>query len=95
MTRPKNHRCVSFSPNIIFFKPKGVPLHDLDEVCLLPDEVEALKLHDVDGLEQIAAAQKMNISQPTFGRILNTAYKKIANAIITGKAIRIEKADES
>ncbi len=83
---------MSFSPNITYFKPKGVPLHDLEEVTLLPDEVEALKLHDVDDLEQIEAAVKMQVSQPTFGRILNTAYKKIANAIITGKAIRIEKS---
>ena len=92
MTRPKNHRCMSFSPNVIYFKPKGVPLHDLEEVTLLPDEIEALKLHDVDDLEQIEAAAKMQISQPTFGRILNKAYKKIANAIITGKAIKIEEA---
>lgn len=83
---------MSFLPNITYFKPKGVPLHDLEEVTLLPDEVEALKLHDVDDLEQIEAAAKMQISQPTFGRILNKAYKKIANAIITGKAIKIEEA---
>lgn len=60
-------------------------------MALLSDELEAIKLHDVDGLEQIDAAKKMNISQPTFGRILNSAYKKIAEAIIKGKAIRIEK----
>lgn len=92
MTRPKNHRCMSFLPNVTYFKPKGVPLSILEEVSLLPDEIEAIKLHDVDGLEQITAAAKMQISQPTFGRILNAAYKKIANAIITGKAIRIEKS---
>ena len=56
-----------------------------------PDELEALKLHDVDDLEQIDAAKKMKISQPTFARILNSAYKKIAEAIIKGKAIRIEE----
>ena len=93
MTRPRTQRHMSFSPNVIYFKPRGIPLHDLEEVCLLSDEVEALKLHDVDNLEQIEAAQRMKISQPTFGRILNAAYKKIANAIITGKAIRIEKND--
>lgn len=63
----------------------------LEEVALLSDELEAIKLHDVDGLEQIDAAKKMNISQPTFGRILNSSYKKISEAIIKGKAIRIEK----
>ncbi len=82
---------MSFSPDVTYFKPKGIPLRVLDEVVLLPDELEALKLHDVDGLEQVEAAAKMQISQPTFGRILNAAYKKVANAVITGKAIRIEK----
>jgi len=65
-------------------------LSELDEVVLLPDELEALKLYEVDGLEQKKAAEKMKISQPTFARILDSANKKIANAIIKGKAIRLE-----
>jgi len=69
-------------------------LSGLDEVVLERDELEALKLHDVDELEQIDAAKKMEISQPTFGRIIDRAYKKIARAIIEGKAIRIEKTLE-
>jgi len=80
-----------FKPNVYYFKPQGIPLRMLEEVVLLSDELEAIKLHDVDGLEQIDAAKKMNISQPTFGRILDSAYKKIAEAIIKGKAIRIER----
>jgi len=60
-------------------------------VILLPDELEALKLHEVDGLEQIEASEKMKISQPTFARLLGSANKKIAQAIINGKAIRIEE----
>jgi predicted DNA-binding protein (UPF0251 family) len=63
----------------------------LEEVELLPDELEAIKLHDVDNLDQISAAKKMKISQPTFARILDKAYKKIAKAIIKGMAIRISK----
>ena len=63
----------------------------LEEVELLPDELEALKLYEVDGLDQTQAAEKMKISQPTFARIIGTAIKKIAQAIIIGKAIRIEK----
>jgi predicted DNA-binding protein (UPF0251 family) len=63
----------------------------LEEVVLEPDELEALKLHEIDGLEQVRAGRKMNVSQPTFTRILGKAYKKIAEAIILGKAIRIEK----
>jgi len=61
----------------------------LEEEELFPDELEALKLHDVDGLDQTEAAKKMKVSQPTFGRILDRAYKKIAVAIIKGKAIKI------
>lgn len=66
-------------------------MRELEEVILLPDELEALKLHEVDGLEQIAASEKMKISQPTFARLLGSANKKIAEAIIKGKAIKIEE----
>ena len=91
MPRPKKIRHMQFSPNVYYFKPRGVPLRDLEEIILASDEIEALKLHDVDGLEQVAAAKKMKISQPTFARIINTTYKKIAKALIKGKAIRLEK----
>lgn len=91
MVRPKNLRCIQFNPEVLYFKPRGVPLSILEEEELFHDELEALKLHDVDGLDQIEAAKKMKISQPTFGRILDRAYKKIATAIIKGKAIKITK----
>ncbi len=63
----------------------------LEEIVLLPDELETLKLHEVDGLDQVGAAQKMKISQPTFARLLDSAHKKIASAIIKGRAIKIER----
>ncbi len=91
MPRPRRPRCLRFKPNVYYFKPQGIPLRMLEEVALLPDELEALKLYDVDGLEQIVAAKKMKISQPTFARILNNAHLKIAEALIKGKAVRIEK----
>ena len=91
MSRPKKPRFLRFKPDVYYFKPRGIPLRILEEVVLLPDEVEALKLHDVDGVEQTQAAAKMKISQPTYARILNKAYKKIAQALIKGKAIKIEK----
>lgn len=65
----------------------------LEEVVLSPEEWEALKLHGVEGLKQREAARKMKISQPTFQRTLNSAYKKIAKALAEGKAIRIEERD--
>lgn len=63
----------------------------LEEVVLAKEELEAIKLKDHDGLEQIMAAQKMNTSQSTFQRILSSARLKIANAIVEGKALRIEE----
>jgi len=61
------------------------------EIAIQKDEIEAIKLYEVDNLDQTLAASRMKISQPTFARILNNAHKKIAEAIIKGKAIRIEK----
>jgi len=94
MARPIKPRCLCGDPKAYYFKPRGIPLHLLEEVVLEADEFEALKLHDCDNLNQTEAAKKMNISQPTFGRILDRAYKKIAQALAQGKAIRIEKKDE-
>ena len=91
MTRPKIRRHCRFRPCACYFKPRGIPMRHLDEVVLERDELEALKLHDVDELEHTEAAKRMKVSQPTFGRILDSAYKKIANAIVFGKAIRIEE----
>lgn len=91
MPRPRKPRKLCFRPSVYYFKPRGIPLRRLEEVVLLPDELEALKLHDVDGLEQAKAAKKLGISQPTFARILDRAYKKVAKALILGKAIRVEK----
>jgi len=89
--RPKISRCLRFKPNVYYFKPQGIPLRELEEIILFPDELEALKLYEVDQLDQKHAAIKMKISQPTFARILDKARKKTTEAIIKGKAIRIEK----
>ena len=91
MPRPKIPRRLRFSPGVYYFKPQGIPLRFLEEVVLGFDELEALKIYEVDELDQITAAEKMKISQPTFARVLGSAHKKIANAIIFGKAIRIQK----
>jgi uncharacterized protein len=91
MPRPKLKRCCQFQPNVCYFKPQGIPMRMLEEVVLEVDELEALKLHDIDELSHIESAKKMGISQPTFGRILDGAYKKIAHALIKGQAIKINK----
>jgi len=91
MVRPRICRRLRFRPKTNYFKPQGVPMRHLQEVFLTKEELEALKLKDFDGLEQIEAAEKMNTSQSTFQRILSSARAKVAHAIIGGKALRIEK----
>jgi predicted DNA-binding protein (UPF0251 family) len=90
MPRPRLCRRVKFEPETTYFKPAGIPLRKLEEVVLTVDEFEAIRLKDLEGLEQEEAAKKMNISQPTFFRLLDSARKKIADAIVNGKAIKIE-----
>jgi uncharacterized protein len=95
MSRPKKDRCIACQPNIIYFKPRGVPLIQLEEVCLSLDELETIRLADYEGLYHEQAAEKMNISRPTFGRILSEARRKVAEAVVDGKALRIETKIES
>jgi predicted DNA-binding protein (UPF0251 family) len=90
MVRPKLCRKVGLNPNVTYFKPRGIPLRNLKETILAVEEYEAIRLKDLDNLEQEICAKKMNISQPTFHRLILSARKKIAEAIINGKAIRIE-----
>jgi|GEM_PF-679967 uncharacterized protein len=90
MVRPIKPRCLRGNPRISYFKPQGVPLRSLGEVVLNADEFEAIRLHDSDNLNQTDAAKEMQISQPTFARILNRTYKKIAQALVEGYAIKID-----
>ncbi len=90
MVRPRLCRRVRFNPNVTYFKPRGIPLKELEEIILPVDEYEAVRLKDLEGLEQEECAKKMNISQPTFHRLILSARKKIADAIINGKAIEIK-----
>lgn len=91
MPRPRCCCRVRFNPNVTYFKPRGVPLRFLDVVELSTEEVEALRLKNIKNLEQIECAKKMKTSQSTFQRILASAYKKISEALIGGKAIKIIK----
>ena len=91
MVRPRKARCVRGEVNILYFKPQGIPLRRLEEVVLNRDEFEAIRLYAHEDLNQIDAAKQMDISQPTFARILEKANKKIAKALVQGKAIKIEE----
>jgi uncharacterized protein len=89
MPRPFKCRRVNSVPEVDYFKPRGIPLSELEEVILTLDEYEAIRLADLDGLYQEEAAQNMNISRQTFGNIINSAHGKLADAIINGKALKI------
>jgi predicted DNA-binding protein (UPF0251 family) len=90
MPRKKCLRHVDFDAKSSYFKPRGIPMNYLEEVCLEADEFEAIRLRDLGGIYQEQAAEQMGISRQTFGRILESAHKKIADAIINGKAIKIK-----
>ena len=91
MPRPRNRRRVRGNPNSTYFKPAGIPKFELEESILEMEEFEAIRLKDFLGLEQSECAKQMNISQPTFHRLIIEARKKIADAIVNGKAIEIKK----
>jgi predicted DNA-binding protein (UPF0251 family) len=93
MVRPKNCRRVGCLPGSQYFKPRGIPLSTLEEVNLTIDEFEAIRLADLEGLYQDQAAERMNISRQTFGRIIESAHKKVAEALVNGKALKIEGGD--
>ncbi len=90
MARPKCPRLIAEAHNTAYFKPRGIPMYNLQETALTFDELEAVRLADLEGLYQEQAAQRMNVSRATFGRIVESAHHKIADALINGKAIKIE-----
>lgn len=90
MPRPRHCRRVAHMPQVTFYKPRGVPLSVLQHIALTVDELEAVRLADLQGLYQEQAAEKMNVSRQTFGRIIESAHKKIADALVNGKALSIE-----
>jgi len=90
MGRQPRWRRVDFMPRVTYFKPSGVPLASLQEVRLSIEEAEAIRLRDIEGLGQDDCAQKMSVSRTTFARILLSARQKMADALLNGKAIRIE-----
>lgn len=91
MPRPRLYRRIRFRARVSYFKPQGIPMRVLEVVCLTREEVEALRLKNIQGLDQIEAAKKMKTSQSTFQRILSSAYQKMSDALINGKAIEIKE----
>ncbi len=90
MIKPRKNRSVLYPPGFTYFKPQGVSLKNLDEIGMTVDEYEAIRLSDYENLKHEEAALKMEISRPTFTRLINTARKKVAKALVSGSAIKIE-----
>jgi len=90
MVRPRRIRRIFFQPDVTYFKPAGIPMIHLKETVLSFDELEAIRLVDSEGMEQGKAGKKMKISQSTLSRLLRNGRKKLANAIISGQAIKIQ-----
>lgn len=91
MPRPRLCRKIEFNPEVTYFKPQGIPMRGLEIVELTIEEMESYRLRHLNNLDQKEAAGKMNTSPSTYQRILYSAYKKIADALIGGKAIKIIK----
>ena len=90
MARPFCCRHVSSEPESNYFKPRGIPLSSLEEIIMTMDEFEAIRLADLEGLYQEQAAERMGISRPTFARVVESARRKVADALVNGKALAIE-----
>lgn len=90
MVRPHKERRIEQLPTITHFKPAGIPLRNMEEIALTFEEMEALRLADIEQLDQGAAAGRMGISRSTFHRLINGAHRKIATALWEGKALHIE-----
>lgn len=90
MSRPFCCRRIAGQPAASIFKPVGIPVRELEEAVITLDELEAMRLADLDGLYQEQAAEQMNVSRTTFSRIIDSAHRKMADALVHGKALRIE-----
>jgi len=90
MVRPRLCRRIGVRPKAYYYKPRGIPLRLLGETSISKEELEALRLNDYLELNQKESARKMATSQSTFQRILASARKKVAEALVKGKALRID-----
>jgi predicted DNA-binding protein (UPF0251 family) len=90
MPRPFKEKTVQKLPPISDFKPAGVPLREMESIILTIEEMEAIRLADVEKLSQVSAAEQMGVSGSTFNRVLMRAHQKVGTALWQGKALRIE-----
>lgn len=91
MPRRRKRRIIKAVPSVDFYKPRGIPLRELEINMLTLDETEALRLRDLEGLSMEDAAKEMGVSRRTFARILKAARYKIVDALFHGKAIGVRR----
>lgn len=87
--RPKKQRRLCCRPGARVYKPRGIPLRGLPVTVLEPDELEALHLADAESLHHAAAGERMGVSRATFGRIVESARRKVAEALVNGHGIEL------
>lgn len=90
MSRPVKWRKIEKMPECSYFKPVGVPMYELEEVILKIEELEAIRLKDLESLDQNTCSERMGVSRQTFQRIYYSAKEKIADSLVNGKAIKIQ-----
>lgn len=90
MPRPRKRRALAYTHRPAVYKPAGVPLDGLGRVSLLYEELEALRLADLENLTQEEAARRMGVSRSTFQRIVSHARRLVTQALVEGQALHIE-----
>ncbi len=95
MPRPRKFRRVCCNPSANYFKPRGIPVYELEEIILDRDELESIRLADLLAYSHEEAAKEMKISRATFGRIVESARRKVTDGILNGKAIKINEEELS
>lgn len=93
--RPKCPRRIVYAPQVTYFKPRGIPMSQLKVVSIAMEELEALRLVDLEGLQQEEAAFQMGISRRAFWEDLQSARRKVSFALTTGMAIEIKENGNS
>ncbi len=90
MPRPHKQRSISVEPPYELFKPAGVPNRELESVTISMDELEAMALAHLEGFYQVAIAKRMGVSRQTAARILESAHRKVTEALVRGRAMHLE-----
>lgn len=92
--RRRRARCIGFDPGFLCFKPCGRPGRGMETLTLRADELEALRLADLEGLYQEDCAQRMGISRTTLSRTLAEARRKVSDALLNGKRLIVAVSPE-